>query len=174
MKFAKLASKICLNIINGVTSMRTIFSIVFVLISFNQSAIADTLERYAGIANSIPKMALKADEKSQTWARSARSILAVTDETVAQTIMAMNALALQNGRPLICPPQNEKIDKDKIHSILKDIISSPTASKEGMTISEAVIDKLKDQYPCRNQTTTALRKAMLPFANTAQMQHQGR
>lgn len=115
---------------------------------FSFPLFADTIVKYAGISKNIMQMALKADPKSQAWVRSARSILAVTDETVAQTVTAMNVLAQQSGTPLLCPPVSTKIDGPAIHKLLQDKVAH-LDSGDRRTISEVVIEGLKKRYPCK-------------------------
>ncbi len=54
------------------------------------SAEADTIDHYMNIANQIPQMEMKADQQSQTWARSARTVLILTSESIAETLILSN------------------------------------------------------------------------------------
>ena len=45
---------------------------------------ADTLGKYAGISKSIPQARLKADPQAHIWARSAKSILNIIEETIIE------------------------------------------------------------------------------------------
>lgn len=117
------------------------------------SSHADTIGKYAKIANSIPQMSLKADPESQAWMRSAKSVLAITDETVAQTVIAMNELAKNQGRPLICPPVDKAIDGETIHRILAEAIKGAPSENENTTISVVVANSLAKEYPCSGSTT---------------------
>jgi hypothetical protein len=109
---------------------------------------ADTIGKYAKIAKSIPEMSLKADPQAQAWMRSAKSILAITDETVAQTVVAMNQLAKSQGRPLICLPDSKKIDGDTVHEILASKIAGDVDENAPETISSIVTQELVKTYPC--------------------------
>ena len=120
--------------------------LVLLVISFG--TYADTIGKYAKIAKSIPQMSLKADPQSQAWMRSAKSILAITDETVAQTIMAMNQLAKSQGRPLICLPDGKVIDGDTVHGILASKIQGDVDENAPDTISNIVTQELVKTYPC--------------------------
>lgn len=110
--------------------------------------LADTLAKYAAIAKNIPTMEMKADQQSQAWARSARSVLAVTDEAIAQSIVAMNKIAEKNGGPLICVPPETTLDRDIVHNILAKRIQAMQPDDANLTISQVVIGELSDQYPC--------------------------
>lgn len=110
--------------------------------------LADTLGKYAGIAKSIPQARLKADPQSQAWARSARSILDVTEETIAQTIQSMQALALQQQQAIFCLPQGQSLDTAKVHQVLEQLIANINETEAKQTISEAVIAKLAADYSC--------------------------
>lgn len=122
--------------------------IICLLLLWHASLFADTLGKYASIAKNIPSMELKADAQSQAWARSARSVLAVTDEAIAQSVVAMNSLGLKNGTPLICSPPDTQIDTSMIHNILSKYISTMAAEDANKSISEVVVTILTNQYPC--------------------------
>lgn len=122
--------------------------IICLLILWHTTLFADTLGKYASIARNIPSMELKADAQSQAWARSARSVLGVTDEAIAQSVVAMNLLALKNGTALICYPPETKIDTPMIHTILAKHIASMPADDANRSISEVVVTILTNQYPC--------------------------
>lgn len=124
--------------------------ILTILLACITNSYADTLGKYASIANGIPPMQLKADEKSQAWARSAISILAVTDETIAQTILAMNELAKKSDQPIICPSASTGIDGDTIHALLKEIMLKMNTEDAQRNISEVVAKQLAVKYPCKN------------------------
>ena len=65
---------------------------------------ADTMDHYMNISNQIPQMEMKADPQSQAWARSARSVMIITNESIAETLMQANDLAKNQGKPLFCLP----------------------------------------------------------------------
>ncbi len=83
------------------------------------SANADTIGHYAGIAKSIPEAALKADPKSQAWAHSARTILQVAEESIAESLASAQRAANKLNKPLFCLPKNQSINTALIHEILK-------------------------------------------------------
>ncbi len=119
-----------------------------ILLVLSLGTYADTIGKYAKIAKSIPEMSLKADPQAQAWMRSAKSILAITDETVAQTIMAMNQLAKRQGRPLICLPDTKVIDGATVHDILASKIQGDVDENAPDTISNIVTQELLKTYPC--------------------------
>lgn len=114
---------------------------------------ADTLAKYAGIANSIPQAQLKADEKSQAWARSAKSILDVADESIAQSIQAMQNLALRKRMQLFCLPADKTIDNNMVHQILNHLIQQNYDAIAQQSISEVVVSQLEQLYPCTGQAS---------------------
>lgn len=145
-------------------------TLLLLLACLGVNAHADTINKYANIANSIPKMELKADEKSQAWARSARSILAITDETIAETILSMNSLAIENGEALVCLPSNLSLNGETIHALLQEAIKDPLVLNQNKSISFVVINRLKEKYPCRHRA-----KVNLPFGNQqVQIKHVSR
>lgn len=123
--------------------------------SISMSTQADTIAKYANIAKSIPAAKLKADQKAQTWARSARSILDVTEESIAQTIQAMQQLAAKQGKPLFCLKNDADINTAQIHQILESKIQSLAAADANKTISEVVIEALASNYPCPNSNSAS-------------------
>ena len=130
--------------------------IICLVLLWHTTLFADTLGKYASIARNIPSMELKADAQSQAWARSARSVLGVTDEAIAQSVVAMNLLALKNGTPLICAPPETKIDTAMIHTILAKHIASMPADDVSRSISEVVVTILTNQYPCHQTAKNML------------------
>ena len=124
----------------------------FILLSFLltilSTAYSDTIGKYASIAKEIPKARLTADPKSQAWARSARSILNVTEETLAQTIQSMQALASKHNTPLLCLPAGQQIDNNLIHHTLEQLVNNFSPKDADKSISQAVIEQLEAQYPC--------------------------
>ena len=62
------------------------------------TAMADTIDHYMNISNNIPSMEMKADPQAQTWARSARNILVITNESIAETLLEANQQAHAHGQ----------------------------------------------------------------------------
>lgn len=139
-----------------------------VLVVWQSVVFADTLGKYAAIAKNIPSMELKADAQSQAWARSARSVLSVTDEAIAQSVVAMNIIALKNGKPLICAPADVKINTEMVHTLLTKRIANMQLDDTNKNISSVVVTILTEQYPC-NQT--AQRQLNLPPITIQRVHH---
>ena len=124
--------------------------LVFILLGACNIAQADTIGKYAGIAKGIPQASLKADPQSQAWARSARSILEVTEETIAQTIQSVQSFAAKRNIQVFCLPAGMKIDNSLIHQILERSITNLSAAEANKNISEVVTEQLETQYPCKS------------------------
>jgi hypothetical protein len=148
-------------------------SIIFTLmVAGSVTTQADTLGKYASIAKSIPTMQLKADPKSQAWARSARSILAVTDEAIAESIDAMNTISKNNGRPLICMPESKPIDSTMVHTLLAELISKMAPDEASKNISAVVVSKLNTSFPCNQLARQS--HGFPPITIRRKMRHVGR
>lgn len=113
------------------------------------TAYADTIGRYAGIAKSIPEATLKADPKSQAWAHSARTILHVAEESIAESISSMQNAAMRLQRPILCMPQGRSINTALIHEILEQNIAQLKPSDETKNLSNVVVASLSTKYPCQ-------------------------
>lgn len=124
---------------------------------------ADTIGRYAEIIKSIPEATLKADPKSQAWAHSARTILAVAEESITETIISMHTLTTQKNMPLFCLPQGQNITNDLIHKVLEQSATNLSKNEAQKNLSEVVIEKLTTNYPCRdNQFQSAQNELFAP------------
>src|SRR3990167_7267684 len=80
---------------------------------------ADAIGRYMNIANNIPKMEMKADLDAQAWARSARNILTLTSETVAESLTLANTTATQHGSPLFCLPAQTQLNAADMDALIQ-------------------------------------------------------
>ena len=119
------------------------------------TAQADTIEHFLNIYNEIPKMEIKADPQAQAWARSARNVLAVTTETIAETLLQANEHATSQGKPLFCLPISVQLTS----ATLTDLIikayqesASRQSDKEKMTVSQIAWLGVTKTYPCQQQT----------------------
>ena len=125
---------------------------LFLLLTASLSqAYADTIGNYMTIANGVPKMEMNADAKAQAWARSARNIINITDESIAQTLEAINTLAAKRGKPLYCL-KKDSLNATTLDSIIRQTYTELASKKEGiekMTISEIAIIGLMKKYPCQ-------------------------
>ena len=136
-------------------------SIIFILSMVFATAYADTIDHYMNIANNIPKMEMKADEQSQTWARSARTVLILTSESIIETLSMVNDSARQTGTPLFCPPPSVQLSGVTLNELIQQTyreISSQQSDKDKMTVSQVALLGLSKQYPCQQQT--AMNKQM--------------
>ena len=112
---------------------------------------ADTIDHYMNIANNIPQMEIKADPQAQAWARSARTVLILTSESIIDTLTLFNDAQRQNGSPLFCPPAEIPITATMLNELIQQTykeLSSQQSDKDKMTVSQVALLGLKKQYPC--------------------------
>lgn len=112
---------------------------------------ADTIGNYMTLVNNIPSMAMKPDEQSQAWVRSARSILISTDETMAQTVSSMNGVAIKTGHPIFCLPQGGTLDAGIVDDIIQKTYANWVATQgesPSMPVSDILTTGLMARYPC--------------------------
>jgi hypothetical protein len=112
---------------------------------------ADTIGRYINIANNIPKMEMKADPQAHIWARSARTILHLTSESIAETLMLANASAAEHGEPLFCLPGKVTLNAMLMNELIQETyreVSSQTSDKNNMTVSSIAWIGVTHKYPC--------------------------
>ena len=115
---------------------------------------ADTIDHFMGIASNIPQMEMKADEQSQAWAKSARTVLILTSESIAETLTLSNQTATEQGSPLFCPPATVQLSGASVSDLIQQTykeISSQQSDKDKMTVSQVALLGLKKQYPCQKQ-----------------------
>ncbi len=135
------------------------YFLMIVCLSLALPSSADSISKYAKVAKSIPEMSLKASPQAQAWMRSAKSILAITDETVAQTIVAMNNEAKKQGHPIICPKENVEINGTVIHELLLNVIKGGVGDNDSESISSIAIRVLMTAYPCEKSGPNRLAQA---------------
>ena len=141
--------------------MQRIF-LFFIIASFGVHA--DTIDHYINIANNIPQMEMKADQQSQAWARSARTMLTLTSECILETLDIFNEKAKQSGTPLYCVPLAVKLDASSLNDLIQQTyknISSLQSDKDKMTVSQVALLGLKNKYPCEQQPHTDANKGMM-------------
>jgi len=139
--------------------MRLLFLVLTVICN---SVYADTINNYMNIANNIPKMEIKADPQAQAWARSARHVITITCESIAETIIQANELAKSSGTPLFCLPAGAQLNSLVLNNIIQQTyneLSSQQNDKDKLTVSEIAWLGVKKQFPCK-PTGTAARKIM--------------
>ena len=131
--------------------MRFFISCIILLASLCVQA--DTIDHYMNISDNIPKMEMKADPQSQAWARSARNVLTITSETVAETLMQANDLARSQGKPLFCLPPGVSLNAVTLDGIILQTYrdnSSQQSDKDKMTVSQIAWQGVMKAYPCDN------------------------
>ncbi len=112
---------------------------------------SDTMNHYMDIVNNIPKMEIKADGQAQIWAKSARNVLILTCESVAESLVIANTVASQQGQPLFCLPGTVQLDGGMLHDLVQQTyreISSQESDKAKMTVSQVALLGLTKTYPC--------------------------
>ena len=114
---------------------------------------ADTIEHYMNIVTNLPQMEMKADSDSQAWARSARNILMLTSETIAESLILANMEAAKQGTPLFCLPLEKKLSNGEINEIIKNayntIPSTQGNDRNNMTVSQVALIGIQKNYPCK-------------------------
>ncbi|STX27872.1 phosphatase [Legionella beliardensis] len=131
--------------------MRFLISLLILGVPFYTTA--DTINHYINIFNNIPKMEMKADPQAQAWARSARNILTLTDESIAETLVQGNELAKGQGKPLFCLPGGINLNAKTLHDIILRTyngISSQQSDKDKMTVSQIAWLGVVQAYPCHS------------------------
>lgn len=116
---------------------------------------ADTIDHFMSIANNIPQMEMKADPQAQAWAHSARTVLILTSESIADTLTLANETATQQGSPLFCLPTGITLNAASISELIQQTykdLSSQQSDKDKMTVSQVALVGLKKQYPCQAKT----------------------
>ena len=113
---------------------------------------ADSIGRYMTIASNIPKMEMKADPQAQAWARSAKNILNLTSESIAETLMLTNKTATQQGNAFFCLPPQVTLNSTMLNELIQQTykeISSQESDKESMSVSEVALLGVRQKYPCK-------------------------
>lgn len=132
---------------------------------------ADTIKNYMSIAENIPQMEVKADPQAQAWARSARHVLTVTCESIAETMTQANELAKNQGHPIFCLPPNIQLNSltlcDLIQQTYKEI-SSQQSDKDTMTVSQVAWLGAHQRFPCQQNAPAKAEMAHVAAAMRAQ------
>lgn len=137
---------------------------LLLLTFISASANADTINNYINISNNIPQMEMKADPQSQAWARSARNVITITCESIAETMLQANETAKSHGRPIFCLPPEVHLSSVMLDGLIRDTykeLSSQQSDKDKMTVSQIAWLGITKKFPCEQQNT--------PYAN--QMAH---
>ena len=133
--------------------------LIFLFLLIPAIIFADTIDHFMNIANNIPQMEMKADPQSQAWARSARTVLILTSESIAETLMLSNDTAKEQGTPFFCIPPGAQLNGTLLNDLIQQTYresSSQQSDKNKMTVSQVALLGLRKQYPC--QQTAAVNK----------------
>ncbi|KTD49711.1 phosphatase [Legionella quinlivanii] len=152
--------------------MRTYLFLMLSILSFLVKA--DTIDHYINISNNIPQMEMKADAQSQAWARSARNVLIITAESIAETLTQANDLAKSQGRQLFCLPEGKKLDAMTMNNIIVQTynsISSQESDKSKMTVSQVAWLGVMKSFPCQGNAAAPAASSNSAPGKTARMQH---
>lgn len=139
--------------------MRLFFGLFFIL----NMAHADTIDNYMKIANNIPQMEIKADAQAQAWARSARHVLTITCESIAETLIQANETALAQGAPLFCLPKGTQINSVNLNELIQQTykeLSSQRSDKDKMTVSQVALFGITKKYSCRTNAIAQVKTLM--------------
>lgn len=128
---------------------------ILLALSIADSTSADTIDHYMNIVTNLPQMEMKADSESQAWARSARNILMLTSETIAESLLLANAEATKEGTPLFCPPPGEKLSNSSVNEIIKNAYttmpSNEINNRNNLTVSQVALIGLQKEFPCKKK-----------------------
>lgn len=136
--------------------MKRFILFLFTIAGFN--CFADTMDHYMNIANQIPQMEMKADPQSQAWARSARTVLQLTCDSIVETLILANDTAKAHGSPLFCLPAGTQISALLLNDLIQQTYKqnpSQQSEKDKMTVSQVALMGLSKQYPCNAPPTQA-------------------
>lgn len=120
---------------------------------------ADTIDHYMHILGGIPAMEMKADPTAQAWARSAKNVLIITNESIAETLTEANILAQNQGKPLFCLPENIHLDADTLKTLIEETyqkIPRVQSDKDKMTVSQVAWLGVTQRYPCHTAKPNAV------------------
>lgn len=127
--------------------------LLFIVFSFICGACyGDTIDNYMKIASNIPTMEMKADAQAQAWARSARHVLTITCESIAETLLQANNNAQQQGKALFCLPNGVQLNPVVMNELIQQTyreLSSQQSDKDKMTVSQIALLGVSKKYPCQ-------------------------
>lgn len=122
------------------------------------SVYADTINNYINISNNIPQMEMKADPQAQAWARSARHVLTITCESIAETILQANETATKLGKPIFCLPAGTQLNSEVLNNLIQQTykeLSSQQSDRDKLTVSQIAWMGVSKQYPCQAPNAAA-------------------
>ncbi len=119
---------------------------------------ADTINNYMNIANNIPQMEIKADPQAQAWARSARHVITITCESIAETMIQANDAATNLGKPIFCLPSGTQLNSIVLNNLIQQTykdMTSQQSDKDKLTVSQVAWMGVNKQFPCQQPATVA-------------------
>lgn len=125
--------------------------ILFGLMLIYEGLYADTIDNYMNITNNIPQMEIKADPQAQAWARSARHVITITCESIAETLIQANEVAKNQGKPIFCLPPTAQLNPINLNDLIQQTykeLSSQQSDKNKMTVSQIAWLGINKKYPC--------------------------
>lgn len=125
--------------------------VIFGLMFICEGLYADTIDNYMNIANNIPQMEIKADPQAQAWARSARHVITITCESIAETLIQANEVAKNQGKPIFCLPATAQLNPINLNDLIQQTykeLSSQQSDKNKMTVSQIAWLGINKKYPC--------------------------
>lgn len=132
--------------------------IILVFLSLISSSVyADTINNYMNIVNNIPQMEMKADQQAQAWARSARHVITITCESIAETMLQANQAAQNAGKPIFCLPVGVSLNAPFLNDLIQQTyrdLSSQQSDKDKMTVSQIAWLGVGQKYPCDHNAVT--------------------
>lgn len=134
------------------------------LFLFMHNTFADTIKSYMGIALQIPQMEIKADPQSQAWARSARHVLTITSESIAETLVQANEIAARQGAPIFCMPSGVQLGAMNLNEIIQQTykeMSPQQNDKDSLTVSQVAWMGVVKQFPCKTATAAQHEMALI-------------
>ncbi len=137
---------------------------IFSLFLFISTTNADTIKSYMGIALQIPQMEIKAEPQAQAWARSARHVLAITSESIAETLVQANETAARQGAPIFCMPAGVQLGAMNLNEIIQQTykeMSTPQSEKDSLTVSQVAWMGVVKQFPCKAATAAQQEMALI-------------
>lgn len=138
--------------------------VLLVSLLFCAAAHADTINNYMKIADNIPQMEMKADPQAQAWARSARHVLTITCESIAETLIQANDAATHQGKALFCLPPGVQLNPVTMNELIQQTykeLSSQQSDKETMTVSQIALLGVNKKYPCQANNELAHVSALM-------------
>jgi len=120
-------------------------------LALSASAHADTMDHYMNIVNQLPQMEIKADPESQTWAKSAHTVITLACDSILESLLLANDVAKQHGKPLFCLPPGANLTSEQLDTLIQKAYRETSANltdKDKLTVSQIALMSLQKAYPC--------------------------